>query len=474
MAYVPGFDQDIFISYAQVDNEPLDIKGREICWVSHLKEQLQRRIDQKLGRKGASKIWMDLDDLAGNESVTPAIDSAINKTAALVVVLSDGYLSSVWCRKEIRSFVETANANGRLFVVHLAEIPLDAQPEEIRDLIGFNFFDKELKAELDPSSGEYSKALLKLREKLSGKLSELKQTPDLAEDRGNAASSSPAVLLAESTPDRDDERGALATYIEKLGYRVLPAKLYPRGAQEFQTMLDQDLAKAKLFIQLLGPFCTRRTEDFPEGYEGLELGRAKIANVPILRAYERDTVDFEKIKNEAHRSILEASDVMALDIEEFKVAIKEKLNELTLRESKPVAVSMDEYKPVLIHVLDEDQKSARQVCTHLDGLNVLWEIVEEDESLEELAKIQDFAGMVLVYGEKSSGKWIKQQMRTFMNVRLSKQPIEPGCVMYFDPPEMRQQLLASPPPFFRTIDSSNGEPDFQQFIDELRASVSTS
>lgn len=473
MAYVPGFDQDIFISYAQVDNEPLDINGREVRWVSHLKEQLQRRIDQKLGRKGASKIWMDLEDLGGNESVTPAIANAISKTAALVVVLSDGYLSSVWCQKEIRSFVESANANGRLFVVHLAEIPLDARPEEIRDLIGFNFFDKELKAELDPSSGDYSKELLKLREKLSGKLTEMKQTPDHAEEGANAASSTPAVLLAEGTPDLDDDRDALATYIEKLGNRVLPAKLYPRGAREFATMLDQDLAQAKLFIQLLGQFGTRRTEDFPEGYEGLQLGRAKAANVPVLRAYERDTVNFERIKNEAHRSILEADDVMALDLEEFKVAIKEKLDELALRDSKPAAV-YTEYKPVLIHVLNEDEESARQMCNRLDAQNMQWYIVEEDESLEELAKIQDFAGLVLVYGEKSSGKWIKQRMRTFMDVRLTKRPAEPACAMYFDPPEMRKHLLASPPPFFRTIDSSSGEPEFQQFIDELRATVGAS
>jgi hypothetical protein len=41
--------------------------------------------------------------------------------------------------------------------------------------------------------------------------------------------------------------------------------------------------------------------------------------------------------------------------------------------------------------------------------------------------------------------------------------------LYFDPPEKRNQLLASPPPFFHTIDSSSDEPEFQQFIDELIA-----
>jgi hypothetical protein len=468
MAHVPGFDQDIFISYAQVDNEPLDFNGREVRWVSRLKEQLQRRIDQKLGRKGASKIWMDLDDLGGNQSVTPAIDSAIHQTAALVVVLSNGYLESEWCRKEIRSFVESADAKGRLFVVHHTDIPLDDRPEGIRDLIGFNFFDQESKSEVDPFSGEYSKELLKLREKLAGKLTEMHQAPDPGSEEGNAAAPSPAILLAEVTPDLDDARDALATYVEKLDYRVLPAKLYNRGAQEFEEMLDQDLTQAKLFVQLLGQFGTPRTEDLPEGYEGLQLARAQAANVPVLRAYERDTLAFDKIKNESHRRFLAASDVMALDLEEFKAAIKEKLEELALREAKPAAPDMGD-KPVLIHVLGDDLAAAFNIRDRLAARDLAWEIVDEEEPLEELAKIRDPAGLVLVYGEQSPGKWIKQRMRTLMDLRLSKQPLEPACVLYFDPPEKRNQLLASPPPFFHTIDSSSGEPEFQQFIDELIA-----
>ena len=47
MEYVPRFELDTFISYHQVDNKPLDYSGGEVRWVSHLKEQLQRRIDLK-------------------------------------------------------------------------------------------------------------------------------------------------------------------------------------------------------------------------------------------------------------------------------------------------------------------------------------------------------------------------------------------------------------------------------------------
>jgi hypothetical protein len=59
--------------------------------------------------------------------------------------------------------------------------------------------------------------------------------------------------------------------------------------QDIGFTIAGDLDQAKLFAQLLGPFGTRRTEDFPAGYEGLQSGWAKASNVPTLRAYERDT-----------------------------------------------------------------------------------------------------------------------------------------------------------------------------------------
>jgi hypothetical protein len=477
MAYVTGFDQDVFISYAQVDNEAMNYSGAKIRWVTDLKEQLQKRLDIKLGRIEAARIWMDLDDLGGNELVTPSIDTAVRKTAALVMVLSTGYLSSAWCQKEAQAFVKAAGAAGRLFVVHREKIALERRPEGVRDLIGFNFYDKEMNAELSPASDEYSSELVKLSGKLAEKLIEMKQTPVDLEVKGEAIAATepaprkPAVYLAEGSETLDDDRDSLGTYIEKLGYRVLPAKVYPRGAKEFTEKLDQDLAQAKLFVQLLGQYGTRRTEDLPEGYEGLQVNRARGAGVPALRAYQRETVDFKAIKDGSYRAFLQASDVMAQDLEEFKAAIKEELEKLALREAKPAAADTEDH-PVLIHVLQDDLGAAYHISNRLAALNLPFEILDETEQPpEELAKVRDYSGFVLVYGEKSGGKWIKQKMRTFMDLRLAKQPAEPACVLYFEPPEKRMQMLASPPPFFRTIDSASPEPEFQKFLEELKARI---
>lgn len=468
MAYVPSFEQDIFISYAQVDdNVPLDKKVQD-GWVSHLKQQLQARVDQKLGRTGATKIWMDLDDLAGNEPVTPAIEKALSETAIMLILLSDGYINSVWCQKEVREFVEKTNASGRLFVVHLADITKEDRPEAIQDLVGFNFFDKKLSVELDPSTEEYAQEFLKMRDKLSKKLIEMRAGEEQKlenETHEDFESKSPTVFLSEVTPDLDDSRDAIESYVQKLGYQVLPASYYQRGSKVFTGMLDRDLGQSNLFIQLLGQYATRYTEDFPSGYEGLQLDRALVADVPRIRAYERDSVNFGAIKNKSHEDFLRASDVMALDLEEFKLAIKEKLEQLALIESKPVE-SADE-SHVLIHALGQDLEAAKKIRNHLAAKDLPFEIVHEDERLEDLAQIRHYSGLVLVYGEKSPGKWIKERLRTLMNLRLSRRPKEPACALFFDPPEMEDSLLVNVPRFFRRIDSSNAELELSKFIKDL-------
>ena len=170
--------------------------------------------------------------------------------------------------------------------------------------------------------------------------------------------------------------------------------------------------------------------------------------------------------------MLEAHDVQALDLEEFKAAIKAKLEDLALREAKPTAPDNGDPK-VLIHTLGGDQSVALQVCNRLAAQKIAYDIYDETDPIEKLAKDKNYAGLVLVYGAKSEGKWIRDRMQVLMDLRLTKKPLEPACGLYFDPPEKRQQMWTSPPNFFHTIDSNCSEPEFQKFVDGLKARAAT-
>ncbi|HYQ91081.1 MAG TPA: hypothetical protein VES89_03145, partial [Candidatus Competibacteraceae bacterium] len=59
-AFVTGFEHDVFVSYAHVDNQPLLVPGGVPAgWVNTLVENLKRLLSQQLGRKDWGKLWFD-------------------------------------------------------------------------------------------------------------------------------------------------------------------------------------------------------------------------------------------------------------------------------------------------------------------------------------------------------------------------------------------------------------------------------
>lgn len=88
MSFVPGFENDIFISYAHNDNLPVG----SIRWVERLHEDLENRLTQLLGVRPA--IWRD-KRLDSNDQVNWQLDARINTTALLLAIVSPSYLKPV-------------------------------------------------------------------------------------------------------------------------------------------------------------------------------------------------------------------------------------------------------------------------------------------------------------------------------------------------------------------------------------------
>src|SRR5215475_7701764 len=115
MAYVPGWQNDVFVSYAQVDDRPLP--GASDGWVSLLVDALKTLLAMQLGRAEVLAVWRDLQ-LARHAQLTPEIFGALRSSATLLIILSEGYLATDWCWSEYREFVKLAGpGTRRLFVV---------------------------------------------------------------------------------------------------------------------------------------------------------------------------------------------------------------------------------------------------------------------------------------------------------------------------------------------------------------------
>ncbi len=118
MGYVSGFENDIFVSYANVDDDPPF--GVEHGWVTAFVANLERRLGQLLGRRECFKVWID-QNLSHHVQITPEIFGALDRTATLIVILSPGYLASDWCRRERRNFLQMLktriDGGSRVFMV---------------------------------------------------------------------------------------------------------------------------------------------------------------------------------------------------------------------------------------------------------------------------------------------------------------------------------------------------------------------
>src|SRR5262245_13180629 len=127
MAYTTGWQNDVFVSYAQVDDRPLP---GGTGWVSTLVDALKILLAQQLGRAEVLAVWRDLG-LPGHAPLTPEIMAAVRSSAVLLLVLSEGYLASEWCRREQTEFLALAGSGTRrVFIVERLPIDRSSRPAE--------------------------------------------------------------------------------------------------------------------------------------------------------------------------------------------------------------------------------------------------------------------------------------------------------------------------------------------------------
>lgn len=172
-------EHNIFISYAWVDNEIYP--GADQGWVSTFVDGLRKNLARELGRKDqAERLWLDYEQMRGNDSVTPAILKHLEASRTLLLILSNGYVASPWCRQELDTFVNKVGPNSdRIFVVQMS--PVDQEPESLSDLVKYNFSYLDEKKQprtrwfpfVDPTDREYAPEQQRLARDLAVKINTL-------------------------------------------------------------------------------------------------------------------------------------------------------------------------------------------------------------------------------------------------------------------------------------------------------------
>ncbi|MDM8566549.1 toll/interleukin-1 receptor domain-containing protein [Candidatus Halobeggiatoa sp. HSG11] len=358
--YVSNYTNDIFISYAQVDNEPLT--GAENGWVTTLIKTLETQLGQKLGHADAFTLWMD-SELRGSSSITSETIKQLNESATIVLILSPAYLASQWCQRELDYFMSLVGENSeRVFVVEYNKIEAEQRPYHLSELRGYQLWITDEKSRSHtlaipkphPEEREYYQRIDDLTHDLTHKLKELKTktiTPAVAI---NKSSLQHTVFLAEVTPDLEERRNEVKRYLEQQGVAVLPNKKY-----SFQAELDHDLEQACLFVQLV----SEQADLFNSNQ--IQYERAKAADLSMLQWHDPDLTP-QKMQASPNSTLLQSNSIIATELVEFQEMVWRKLQP---QPDKNFPVINDGHL-VFVNTAPEDKVLANEIQAILDEAGV--------------------------------------------------------------------------------------------------------
>lgn len=437
MSTPADFEDDLFISYAHIDNQPLaeGLKG----WVETFHERLKIRLEQLTGE--GARIWRDRK-LQGNDVFAETLVARLSKVSLLVVVLSPRYVKSEWCLRELGEFCNCAEAGAgltigdksRVFKVVKFHIPIEEHPPQLRGVLGYEFF------EYDAERGrarEFSPDVTPARdirywEKLDDIAYDIKQmlgtfvsssTPARPK---SAAGEVKTVYLSETTSDLSGERDLIKRELQLQGHAVLPDRELPLTGRALREAVRGYVARSSLSIHLLGgnygivPEEENRSlvEIQSEVAEerGEELRRIVWMPPGLEPRDERQQQVVEHFQRglNGHRNI----EVLQTSLEELKKHIEERMSD----KPKAAAPPADAAGPASVYLIC-DREDLAEVTPLEDylfgrGFNVFLPAMEGDETSigeDHRANLVECDAVVVYYG-RGSDVWLRMKQRELQKV----------------------------------------------------------
>jgi hypothetical protein len=446
MGCVPGFEYDLFVSYAHIDDAP-DV-GRELGWVATLKDNLKTRLDRRLGIR--SNIWMDQRLVAESQLSAPILEG-LQRSAGLLVVLSRAYLNSPWCARECGGFLDglldRRKLRRPLFIVECDDLEHERLPEAFDDLLRVRFWQRETEGAAPQRLGDplpsledrhYWARLNDLAFKVAEGLTRMQGAPaDTAPAAAVPGSAGPAVFLAEVGDDLMDDYERLQRGLEQAGVAVLPERAYPRtDADSFAGAMADDLRRCQLFVQLLGEY-PGRVRGWEVSLAALQHQVAQRAGVP-LRRWRRFGLTEDDIRDPMHRQSVFAADVVSEGLEDFAAGVLAALRPAAPVAPPPVAGEL----LVFVNHDRGDARVAAELCDFFDAQGLGFLRPEPQDSTEAMrADLEDNLrlcdGLVVVYGS-TQPVWVRRQLKETLKIKsVRERPLGRVVLCQAEPDEIK-------------------------------------
>ena len=470
MAIAPGFDYDLFVSYAHVDN--LSADGMD-GWVAHFVRHLEAALQQRLGGAGALRVFFDSRATGANNQLAELL-TAVKSSALFLVVGSPSYAARGWPLQELDAFATHTPDRTRLFMIEC--LPLndgERYPAPLDEHIRLEFWKRSgrrmIAMPIAPAvdGPEFSTLVHSLASDMREKLLWMRHTvttrheiparprdwqiPPTVVSRHEEPESSTArrtILLAQTTDDVADEADQMVRYLNQFGDEVvvLPKAGYPQGGEAFAAAFRRDLAQAGLFVQLLGRRIGRIPPDLTPGYTRFQLETATAAGVEIM-CWRHPDLDTSAVADDAYRRILTAETVVASGLEAFKSQVLTWARRRTPPARKPAART--DSPTVFINADQKDLTVAKEIereclrhalTTFLPMAGPSSEASRKD--LEE--NLTDCDVLLFIYGDTTQD-WIRSQLRFFGKVKARRESDPKLLAICNGPPALKPDIGVTVP-----------------------------
>ena len=453
-----AFETDAFISYAHLDDVSLTEGNKG--WVANLHRALETKVSMLLGRQ--ARFWRD-PKLAGNAVLNQALIEQLRKVAALISILSPGYLRSEWGQRELMEFCRACEEQGgihiqdkaRLFKVLKTPVPLQQLPSQLQEVIGYEFF------KVDPASGrvremdemfgpaaerDFWLRLDDLAHDITGLLQLLDTSPGTEPpiERGT-------VYVAETTSDLREQRDAIKRNLQQHGYTVLPARPLPLSMEEAGAAIREDLELSRMSVHMIG----RHYSLVPEGgvksllelqnelaiERGLTGSLVRLVWIPRDQtvADERQMQVIQQLRMD--QRIHEGSDLLETSLEDFRTAIDTWLK----RDDKRRAAVTPQPTPVpesaQLYLL-YDSRDTEAITPWADFFFKEFEVIHPAFSGDEaelrqyhLENLQTCDGVAIFYGAANE-PWLRSKLAELKkSAGYGRTKAMPEVVIYLIPPQ---------------------------------------
>ena len=482
-ADVPGFEHDIFISYAHVDNLP---RGKG--WVDAFHEALEWRVARKIGRLG--RIWRD-KKLDGSQVFNEVIERRIAGSAVFLALNSEGYIGSTYCRQELESFCRQAGRSPyglqvgerrRVFNVLLTNLH---HPDWLADLAGtsgFPFHDGGPEPPSDDEgtigeplklkTGPFDSQIRALADAIFRVLKGIKQTrePEASEPRDEGQSS---IYLADTADSLQETRERLAADLRQKGRVVVTGLPPPYDAATHASTVQDATRKAGLSVHLLDGLPGRKIDDDPSmTYPSKQVDIA-IETATPQTLWIPQSLELGAVSSESQRTFLDSLEQHTRSTKEYDFVrstreglVADILGKLERLETRSLAAPHGDSSSVLLDTQYKDQRIALTLALYLAGRGLQPLILQEadtDERWDEIEafekKLTQVRTLVVFFGGVTP-KWVLQRVihaRKFVKGSRDVASALEACYVYLLPPAKEMPVVDSSDFKIHVIDNSRSD-----------------